>query len=98
MISVDRLTLNEDRILRGLHRQMLALHEEQHQVRLLGRMCAVVVGHFRRPDDIPDSPSIKPFYLLSFEEPILQNCIKLPRNVIFIGSREDESSRGIFAE
>jgi hypothetical protein len=86
MILVDRLTLSEDRILRGLHRQMLAL-EKQHQVRFLGRMFAIVIGHFRRPHDILDSPPIKPFYLFSFEEPILQNRMKLPRNDIFISSR-----------
>jgi hypothetical protein len=95
---VHRLTLSKDPVLGGLNGKMFTLHEEQHQIRLLGRMRAVVVGHFRCPHDIPYSPSIKPFYLLGFEEPILQNRMKLPRNVIFTGSREDELSRGIFAE
>ena len=97
MIPVDRFTLGENCILRRLHGEMFTL-EGQHQVRFLGRMCAIVVGHFRCPLNIPDSSSIKPFYLLSFEEPILENRIKLPRNAIFIGSREDEFRRGIFAE
>jgi hypothetical protein len=95
---VDRLTLREDRILGGLHRKMLALHEEKNQVRLLGKVCAIVVGHFRRPHNIPDSPSVKPFYFRGIDEPILQNGIKLPRNVILSGRREDKFSGWILAK
>lgn len=88
MSIVNRLALGEDRILRGQREQMFTLHEKQHQIRLLCGMSTVVVGYFWRPYDILDAPTVEPLDFFGPEEPVFQDAVKLPRDVVLLGRRE----------
>jgi hypothetical protein len=69
---------------RADHRELLSV-EEESEIRLFGGMNPVVVCHFRCANNISENTPIEPRGFRSFEQPILQNPLQLPGNIILQG-------------